>query len=91
MKPRILEILRECDRLSDECVERCGLGCWTEELTTVLTFDEKREIIANWLTMPGWANFIDAFIAWSGCTHEEIHREAHRLYLASQTARNQRR
>jgi hypothetical protein len=89
MKARVLEILRECDRLAGESVERCGVGNWMGELDWVLTFDEKRAIRALWDRMPGSMSFHSAFCQWAGGI-VEVYAEAHRLYMLSQTKRNNR-
>jgi len=89
MKPRVLEILKECDRLSDISIRRYGVGQWMQELEWVLTFDEKREILALWNTMPGYATYFVAFCEWAG-GFDGVSQEAHRLYVLSQAARNKR-
>lgn len=35
-------------------------GPWCDQLDRVMTFDERREVIAVWETMPGYTNFVSA-------------------------------
>ena len=56
MKPeRATEIIREAKA-------KCVHGPWSDQLSNVMTQDERREVVTVWNTMPGSACFVDALL-----------------------------